>query len=47
MILTGKLPGVGLDPDRVAETLTDWGSNIYDYDLPAARDQAIKSMKSG
>lgn len=46
MILTGKLPGVGLDPDRVAETLTDWGSNIYDYDLAAARDQAVKSMKS-
>lgn len=44
LILTGQLPGVEMNPDRIAETLPDWGSNIYDYDLKAAQAEAQKRM---
>lgn len=45
-LFTGRLADVGLDVDRLAEKLPTWGANIYDYDLAAAQEEALASMKS-
>jgi hypothetical protein len=45
IFLTGRDPEVGLDISRMAEKLTSWGSNIYNYDLATSQQQAIDLMK--
>ena len=42
--IMGRAEGVGLDFDRMAEQIEKWGSNIYDYDLAAAQQDALKLM---
>lgn len=46
-LLTGRLPEVGLNMERIAEKLPSWGSNIYNYDLAAAQQEALARMKTG
>lgn len=45
-LFTGRDPDVGLDPERMAEKLPTWGSNIYAHDLAAAQKEGLKRMKS-
>ena len=44
MLFTGRAPDVGLDLQRIAEKLPDWGSNIYNYDLAAVGAEGLQRM---
>ena len=40
----GRAENVGLDADLLAKQIETWGSNIYEYDLITAQQQALRQL---